>query len=165
MNQFVSISENNELKIWSSDTCDLIDTIKYIKCIGAPNALCKITDFVICVLDYHEIQLIDIMEHKLINKISVDDGNLSCIIKLNDNSILLAEDFNNDKYCVFYMKQYYYEFEDFKPISYKKDKFFKTNKNNDKEIRALVQFSNGVIVQGVTGEYNGNDSGDLFFYY
>ena len=165
VNHFVSISENNELKIWSSDTCEMIDTIKNIKCIGAPNALCKITDFVICVLDYHEIQLIDIMEHRLINKISVDDGNLSCIIKLNDNSILLAEDFNSDKYCVFYMKQFYYEFEDFKPISYKKDKFFKTNKNNDKEIRALVQFSNGVIVQGVTGEYNGNDSGDLFFYY
>ena len=165
VNHFVSISENNELKIWSSDNCDMIDTIKNIKCIGAPNALCKITDFVICVLDYHEIQLIDIVEHKLINKISVDDGNLSCIIKLNDNSILLAEDFNSDKYCVFYMKQFYYELEDFKPISYKKDKFFKTNKNNDKEIRALVQFSNGVIVQGVTGEYNGNDSGDLFFYY
>ena len=165
VNHFVSISENNELKIWSSDTCEMIDTIKNIKCIGAPNALCKITDFVICVLDYHEIQLIDIMEHRLINKISVDDGNLSCIIKLNDNSILLAEDFNSDKYCVFYMKQFYYELEDFKPISYKKDKFFKTNKNNDKEIRALVQFSNGVIVQGVTGEYNGNDSGDLFFYY
>jgi len=165
VNHFVSISENNELKIWSSDTCELIDTIKNIKCIGAPNALCKITDFVICVLDYHEIQLIDIMEHRLINKIGVDDGNLSCIIKLNDNSILLAEDFNSDKYCVFYMKQFYYEAEDFKPISYKKDKFFKTNKNNDKEIRALVQFSNGVIVQGVTGEYNGNDSGDLFFYY
>jgi len=165
VNHFVSISENNELKIWSSDTCEIIDTIKNIKCIGAPNALCKITDFVICVLDYHEIQLIDVMEHRLINKISVDDGNLSCIIKLNDNSILLAEDFNSDKYCVFYMKQFYYELEDFKPISYKKDKFFKTNKNNDKEIRALVQFSNGVIVQGVTGEYNGNDSGDLFFYY
>ena len=165
VNHFVSISENSELKIWSSDTCEMIETIKNIKCIGAPNALCKITDFVICVLDYHEIQLIDIMEHRLINKISVDDGNLSCIIKMSDNSILLAEDFNNDKYCVFYMKQFYYEFEDFKPISYKKDKFYKTNKNNDKEIRALVQFSNGVIVQGVTGEYNGNDSGDLFFYY
>ena len=164
-NYFVSISESNELKIWGSDTCELIDTIKNIKCIGAPNALCKINDMILCVLDYHEIQLIDIMEHRLINKISVDDGNLSCIIKLNDNSILLAEDFNSDKYCVFYMKQFYYEYEDLKPISYKKDKFFKTNKNNDKEIRALVQFSNGVIVQGVTGEYNGNDSGDLFFYY
>ena len=165
INYFVSISESNELKLWSSDTLEIIDIIKNIKCIGAPNALCKINDNILCVLDYHEIQLIDLMDHRLVNKISVDDGNLSCIIKLNDNSILLAEDFNSDKYCVFYMKQFYYEYEDFKPISYKKDKFFKTNKNNDKEIRALVQFSNGVIVQGVTGEYNGNDSGDLFFYY
>ena len=164
-NYFVSISENNDFKIWSSDICDLLYLIQNIKCIGAPNALCKINDFLVSVLDYHEIQLIDILEHKIVNKISIDDGNLSCIIKLNDNSILLAEDFNNDKYCVFYIKQFYYDDRDLKPISHKKDKFFKTNKNNDKEIRALAQFSNGVIVQGITGEYNGKDSGDLFFYY
>jgi hypothetical protein len=164
-NFFVSVSENDDFKIWGSDHCISLYTIKNIKCIGAPNALCKLNDNIVSVLDYHEIQLIDVMEHKLVNKISVDDGNLSCIIKLNDNSILLAEDFNNDRYCVFYLKQFYYDDKDLKPISHKKDKFFKTNKNNDKEIRALAQFSNGVIVQGVTGEYNGKDSGDLFFYY
>ena len=164
-NFFVSISENNELKIWNSNTFDNIGVIKNIKCIGSPNALCKINDFIICVLDYHEIQLIDIMEQKLVNKIPVDDGNLSCVIKLNDNSILVAEDFNNDKYCVFYIKQFYFDNNDLIPISHKKDKFYKTNKNNDKEIRALIQFSNGVIVQGIAGEYNGKDSGDLFFYY
>ena len=164
-NFFVSVSENDDFKIWGSDHCISLYTIKNIKCIGAPNALCKLNDFIVSVLDYHEIQLIDVMEHKLVNKISVDDGNLSCIIKLNDNSILLAEDFNNDRYCVFYLKQFYFDDKDLKPISHKKDKFYKTNKNNDKEIRALAQFSNGVIVQGVTGEYNGKDSGDLFFYY
>ena len=164
-NFFVSISENNDFKIWGADNCISLYTIKNIKCIGAPNALCKINDFLVSVLDYHEIQLVDVLEHRLVNRIIVDDGNLSCIIKLNDNSILLAEDFNNDKYCVFYLKQFYYDDKDFKPISHKKDKFFKTNKNNDKEIRALAQFSNGVIVQGITGEYNGKDSGDLFFYY
>jgi WD40 repeat protein len=164
-NIFVSISESNELKIWNSNTFEIIDIIKNIKCIGSPNALCKINDFILSVLDYHEIQLIDIMEHKLVNKITIDDGNLSCIVKLNDNSILLAEDYNNDKYCVFYIKQFYFENNDLIPISHKKDKFFKTNKNNDKEIRALVQFSNGVIVQGIAGEYNGKDSGYLFFYY
>ena len=162
---FVSISENCEFKIWNSETCENLYTIKNIKCIGAPNALCKINDFVVSVLDYHEIDLIDVMEHKVINKIAIDDGNLSCIIKLNDNSILLAEDFNNDRYCVFYIKQFYFDDKDLKPISHKKDKFYKTNKNNDKEIRALAQFSNGVIVQGITGEYDGKDSGDLFFYY
>ena len=164
-NCFVSISESNELKIWNSNNYEIIDSIKNIKGIGSPNALCKINDIILCVLDYHEIQLIDITSHKLINKINFDDGNLSCMIKLNDNSILLAEDYNNDKYCVFYIKQFYYEEKDLKPISNKKDKFYKTNKNNDKEIRALIQFSNGVIVQGITGEYNGKDSGDLFFYY
>ena len=162
---FVSISENNELKLWNSDTYELIDTIKNIKCSGSPNTLCKINDIILSVLDYHEIQLIDITSHCLINRIFIDDGNLSCILKLKDNSILVAEDYNNDKYCVFYIKQFYYEDKDLKSISNKKDKFYKTNKNNDKEIRALIQFSNGVIVQGITGEYNGKDSGDLFFYY
>ena len=56
-------------------------------------------------------------------------------------------------------------FEDINDDEDNNDMKLKHKKNNDKEIRALVQFSNGVIVQGVTGEYNGNDSGDLFFYY
>ena len=164
-NYFVSISDNNDLKFWNSENFELIDVINNIKCIGAPNALCKLNDVILSVLDYHEIQLVDLSEKKLINNIMVDDGNLSCIIKLNDNSLLVAEDFNTDTYCVFYMKQFYYDQGDLQPVSYKKDKFYKSNKNNDKEIRALVQFSNGIIVQGVTGEYNGKDSGDLFFYY
>ena len=164
-NYFVSISESNELKLWSSNTFELIDSLKNIKCICSPNALCKINDIILSVLDYHEIQLVDVTEYKLVNKIIVDDGDLSCIIKLNDNSILVAEDYNSDKYCVFYLKQYYYEEKDLTPISYKRDKFYKTNKNNDKEIRALVQFSNGMIVQGISGEYKGKDSGDLIFYY
>ena len=164
-NCFVSISENNELKLWNSENLELIDTIKNIKCNGSPNVLCKINDLILCVLDYHEIQLVDITSHTLVNRIFIDDGNLSCILKLKDNSILVAEDYNNDNFCVFYIKQYYYEDKDLKSISNKKDKFYKTNKNNDKEIRALIQFSNGIIVQGVTGEYNGKDSGDLFFYY
>ena len=164
-NYFVSISDNNNLKFWNSENFELIDIINNIKCIGAPNALCKLNDVILSVLDYHEIQLVDLSEKKLINNIMVDDGNLSCIIKLNDNSLLVAEDFNTDTYCVFYMKQFYYEQGDLQPVSYKKDKFYKSNKNNDKEIRALAQFSNGIIVQGVTGEYNGKDSGDLFFYY
>ena len=87
------------------------------------------------------------------------------MIKLNDNSLLIGEDYNSDKYCVFYLKQYYYEEKDLKPISNKKDKYYKTNKNNDKEIRALIQFSNGMILQGISGEYKGKDSGDLIIYY
>ncbi len=162
---FVTISENNELKYWNSENFELIDSIKNIKCNGSPNVLCKINDIILCVIDYHEIQIVDITSHQLVNRIAVDDGNLSCIIKLKDGSILVAEDYNNDRYCLFYMKQFYYENYDLQPISSKKDKFYKTNKSNDKEIRALIQFSNGVIVQGVTGEYNGKDSGDLFFYY
>ena len=162
---FVSISDNNDLKFWNSKTFKTMNIVKNIKCIGAPNALCKLNECILCILDYHEIQLVDLNEKKLINNITVEDGNLSCIIKLNDNSLLVAEDFNTDNYCVFYMKQFFYDNGDLQPVSYKKDKFYKSNKNNDKEIRALAQFSNDVIVQGVTGEYNGKDSGDLFFYY
>ena len=162
---FVSISDNNDLKFWNSKSFKTTNTVSNIKCIGAPNALCKLNECILCVLDYHEIQLVDLNEKKLINTITVEDGNLSCIIKLNDSSLLVAEDFNTDTYCVFYMKQFFYDNGDLQPVSYKKDKFYKSNKNNDKEIRALTQFSNGVIVQGVTGEYNGKDSGDLFFYY
>ena len=162
---FVSISESNELKLWSSNSFELVDSLKNIKCICSPSALCKINDIILSVLDYHEIQLVDIIEYQIVNKISVSDGNLSCMIKLNDNSLLIGEDYNSDKYCVFYLKQYYYEEKDLKPISNKKDKYYKTNKNNDKEIRALIQFSNGMILQGISGEYKGKDSGDLIIYY
>ena len=44
-NFFMSISENNDFKIWGVDNCFCLYTIKNIKCIGAPNALCKINDF------------------------------------------------------------------------------------------------------------------------
>ena len=164
-NYFVTVSDNNELKKWNSKTFKATDIISNIKCITSPNSICKINEVLLCVIDYHAIQLVNISEGKLINTINIDDGNLSCIIKLKDNSILTAQDFNTDKYCIFYIKQFFYEKGDLIPISYKKDKFYKTNKNNDKEIRALVQFRNEVIVQGVTGEYNGKDSGDIFFYY
>ena len=164
-NSFVSISDNNNLKFWSSKNFKNLAVVNYIKCIGSPNALCKLNEWTLCILDYHEIQLVDLVEKKLINSFNVDDGNLSCIIKLRDNSILMAEDFNTDSYCIFYIKQFFYDNGDLQLVSYKKDKFFKSNKNNDKEIRALVQFSNDIIVQGITGEYNGKDSGDLIFYY
>ena len=162
---FVSISDDNNLKYWSSEDFELIDIVSNIKCIGAPNALCKMNENILCILDYHEIQLVDLNKHRLINTIMVNDGNLSCVIKLNDNSILIAEDYNTDIYCVFYMKQFFYENGNLHPVSYKKNMYYKTNKNNDKEIRALLQFSNGIIVLGITGEYNGKDYGELTFYY
>ena len=84
---------------------------------------------------------------------------------LIDKSVSKLKLNKNDSYCIFYLKQYLLEGDELQYISFKKDKFYKSNKNNDKEIRALAQFSNGVIVQGITGEYNGKDSGDLFFYY
>ena len=162
---FVSISDDNNLKYWNSENFKLIDIVNNIKCIGAPNALCKLNDNILCVLDYHEIQLVDIKRRKLINNIIVNDGNLSCVIKLNDNSILVAEDYNTDNYCVFYMKQLFYGQGELHQVSYKKNTFYKTNKNNDKEIRALLQFYNGIIVLGVTGEFSGKDYGELTFYY
>ena len=94
----------------------------------------------------------------------MEKDSLSCITKLNDGSILIAEDINTDNYSIFYLRQYIIEDNELIYLTYKKDKFKKTNKNNDKEIRALLQFSNGIIAEGISGEFNGSDSGDIYFY-
>ena len=162
-NKFCSVSES-ELKIWDSNNMSQLHSIKLQRGIIPPSSLCKINDEVLISIFYNAIHLIDLVNFRLINSISMDQSSLSCITKLNDGSILIAEDINTDKYCVFYLKQYVLEGDEFQYISYKKDKFYKCNKNNDKEIRALIQFSDGVIAQGIAGEYNGKDSGDIFFY-
>ena len=153
-----------ELKIWNSNNMAQLHSIKLQKGIVTPNSLCKVNDKILISIFYHSIHLIDIINFSLINTISMEQGNLSCITKLNDGSILIAEDINTDSYCIFYLKQYILDDEELQYISYKKDKFYKINSNNDKEIRALAQFSNGIIAQGITSEINGKDSGDIFFY-
>ena len=161
--KFASVSDS-ELKIWNSNNMAQLHSIKLQKGIVTPNSLCKINDDILISIFYHAIHIIDINNYSLINTISMDQGNLSCITKLNDGSILIAEDLNTDNHSIFYLKQYILEGDELQYISYKKDKFYKSNKNNDKEIRALIQFSDGIIAQGISGEYNGKDSGDIFFY-
>jgi len=161
--KFASVSDS-ELKIWNSNNMAQLHSIKLQKGIVTPNSLCKINDDILISIFYHAIHLIDLNNYSLINTISMDQGNLSCITKLNDGSILIAEDLNTDNHSIFYLKQYIFEGDELQYISYKKDKFYKSNKNNDKEIRALIQFSDGIIAQGISGEYNGKDSGDIFFY-
>ena len=162
-NKFSSISDS-ELKIWSSENMKCLYLIKLKKGIASPNSLCKLNDNILIAIYYHSINIIDIKDFCLMSTIDMDIGNLSCITKLNDGSILIAEDINTDYYCIFYLKQYILQKDELRYIAYRKDKFFKSNKNNDKEIRALVQFADGVIAQGITGEYNGKDQGDIFFY-
>ena len=161
--KFSSVSEN-ELKIWNSSNMSQIHSIKLQRGIITPNSLCKLNDEILISIFYHTIHLIDLVNFTLISSINMDEGNLSCITKLNDGSFLIAEDINTDNYCIFYLKQYIIEDDELQYISFKRDKFYKSNKNNDKEIRALIQFSNGVIAEGIAGEYNGTDSGDIFFY-
>ena len=161
--KFASVSDS-ELKIWNSNNMAQLHSIKLQKGIVTPNSLCKINDEILISIFYHAIHLIDLNNYSLINTIIMDQGNLSCITKLNDGSILIAEDLNTDNHSIFYLKQYILEGDELQYISYKKDKFYKSNKNNDKEIRALIQFSDGIIAQGISGEYNGKDSGDIFFY-
>ena len=161
--KFCSVSEN-ELKIWDSNTMAQLHSIKLQRGIISTNSLCKINDEILISIFYDAIHLIDLVNFKLINTISMDQSNLSCITKLNDGSILIAEDLNTDKYCIFYLKQYVLEGDELQYVSFKKDKFFKTNKNNDKEIRALIQFSDGIIAEGIAGQFDGKDSGDIFFY-
>ena len=162
-NTFCSVSEN-ELKIWDSNSMAQLHSIKLHIGIISQNSLCKLNDKILISLSYNAIHLIDLVNYNLINTIAMDQGYLSCITKLNDDSILIAEDINTDKYCVFYLKQYILSDDELQYISYKRDKFYKTNKNNDKEIRALIQFSDGTICQGISGEFNGKDCGDIYFY-
>ena len=161
--KFSSVSES-EIKIWNSNNMSQLHSIKLPRGILTPNSLCKLNDSILISIFYHTIHIIDLVSFSLISSISMDQGNLSCITKLNDGSFLIAEDINTDSYCIFYLKQYLLEGDELQYISFKKDKFYKSNKNNDKEIRALIQFSDGVIAQGITGEFNGKDSGDIFFY-
>ena len=162
-NKFASISED-ELKIWSSLNMNCLKIIKLVKGIATPNSLCKLNDSILIAIYFHSINIIDIKDYCLLSTIDIDIGNLSCITKLNDGSILIAEDINTDYYCIFYLKQYILQKDELRYIAYRKDKFLKTNKNNDKEVRALIQFADGVIAQGITGEYDGKDQGDIFFY-
>ena len=161
--KFASVSEC-ELKIWNSNNMAQLHSIKLKKGIVTPNSLCKINDEVLISIFYHSIHLIDLNNYSLINTISMDQSNLSCITKLNDGSIFIAEDVNTDENSIIYLKQYILEGDGLQYISFKKDKYSKSNKNDYKEIRALIQFSDGIIVQGISGEFNGKDSGDIFFY-
>ena len=161
--KFASVSEC-ELKIWNSNNMAQLHSIKLKKGIVTPNSLCKINDEILISIFYHAIHLINLNNYSLINTIRMEQNNLSCITKLNDGSILIAEDVNTDEYSIFYLKQYILEGDELQYISYKKDKYSKSNKNDYKEIRALIQFSDGIISQGISGEHNGKDSGDIFFY-
>ena len=161
--KFASVSEY-ELKIWNSNNMAQLHSIKLKKGIVIPNSLCKINDEILISIFYHAIHLIDLNNYSLIKSISMDQSNFSCITKLNDGSILIAEDVNTDEYSISYLKQYILEGDELQYISYKKDKYSKSNKNDYKEIRALIQFSDGIIAQGISGELNGKDSGDIFFY-
>ena len=161
--KFASVSEC-ELKIWNSNNMAQLHSIKLEKGIVTPNSLCKINDEILISIFYHAIHLIDLTNYSLINTISMDQSNLSYITKLNDGSIMIAEDVNTDEHSIFYLKRYIIEGHELKYISYKKDKYSKSNKNDYKEIRALIQFSDGIIAQGISGEHNGKDSGDIFFY-
>jgi len=163
INKFCSVSEN-ELKIWDSNNMSQLHLIKLKRGIISPNSLCKINDEILISISYNAINLIDIIHFNLIKSINMDKCNLICITKLNDDSILIGEDINTDNYCIFYLKQFILDEDELQYYSFKKDKFYKTNKNNYKEIRALLQFSDGIIVQGISAQFDGKDSGDIFFY-
>ena len=162
-NKFCSVAEN-ELKVWDSNNMAQLHSIKLKRGIISPSSLCKVNDEILISIFYNAIHIIDLIQFNLIGSINMDQANLSCITKLKDGSMLISEDINTDNYCIFYLKQYVLDGDELQYISYKKDKFYKANKNDDKEIRALIQFSDGIIAQGVAGEYNGKDSGDIIFY-
>ena len=162
-NEFVSISDN-ELKFWKSENFSNICTISGVRSFDLPNSLSIINEKILAVIYIHELELIDLIEHNYMGSIAITEGNLTTIISLNDGSFLLGEENLTDTQNIFWIKQYVLENDEFYYLSFKKNKFLKTNKENDRELRALMQFSNGIIVEGISGEINGKDYGDVFFY-
>jgi hypothetical protein len=161
--EFVSLSES-ELKFWDSSSYDILYVIKNEKKFGESNSLCKINDEIISVNYYQNVQLININDKNVVNSIKICDGDLSQMIKLDDESILIAEEKNSDNYNIFYVKQYEYIDGFLSYISFKRNKYLKDDKKLDKEIRSLIQFSGGIIAQAVSGENNGKVVGELVFY-
>ena len=161
--EFISLSES-VLKFWDSNTYEKLYFIKNEKKFGEVNSLCKINDEVISVNYYQYVQLINLNDKNIINSIKICDGDLSHMIKLKDDSILIAEEKNSENNNIFYVKQY--EFIDgfLSYISFKRNKYLKNDKMVDKEIRALIQFSGGIIAQAICGENNGKVVGELVFY-
>ena len=160
---FVSLSDKN-IKFWNTNNMKNIKSIKnsYNKCIY--NSLCKLNDEMLVVMFYHEIQIINVKNFTIFSTVKIGLGNLNSILKLNDGSLLIAEGVNSDNYNIFFMRQYILDENELVYVSYKKRKDMKKNANNNKKIKALVQFSSGIIVEGTNSENNGNDSGEIIFY-
>ena len=78
------------MKFWDSSSYEKLYIIKNEKKYGETNSLCKIDDDILAVNYYQHIQFINIVEKNIINSIKICDGDLSQMIKLNDNSILIA---------------------------------------------------------------------------
>ena len=160
---FVTISDKN-IKFWDTENISVIKTINNLKGNCINNSLCKLNDEILTVMFNHEIQIINVKNYEIVNTLEIGLGILNCILKLDDESILIAEEINAEHYCAFYIRQYVFDENELVYVSYKKEKYTKNGKNNNKEIKSLVQFSNGIIVEGINSEYEGNNSGDIFFY-
>ena len=64
-----------------------LHSIKLQRGIITPNSLCKLNDGILISIFYHTIHIIDLDNFSLISSISMDQGNLSCITKLNDGTL------------------------------------------------------------------------------
>ena len=160
---FVTLSDKN-IKFWNTEDISEIKTINNSKGNCINNSLCKLNDEILIVMFNYEIQIINVKKYEIINTVEIGHGILNNILKLDDGSILITEDINTDSFCEFYIRQYIFEENELIYISNKKEKYKKTNKNDNREIKAIIQFSNGSIVEGICSENNGKVCGDIFFY-
>ena len=160
---FITLS-NTEIKIWFSNNLTVKKSIKINNNKESPCSLCKINDIIVLGAFSQSIHIIHANEGKIINTIKIEGRNLNCIIKLNDNTILIAEGSEKNDYCLCFIRQYLYEKGDLKYLSYKKGKFYKTNDDNKKKVRVLYQFSNGILAEVINGSYKNKDCGDIFFF-
>ncbi len=132
--------------------------------IGIPQSLCKLDLNNVAAIYQNNLQIMNINENIVIKNIEWDEGCLRCIIKLKDNTILIAEDVQTSDFCLYYLKQFIFENEELIYTAYRKDKVYKTKNNSMKKIEALIQLSNGVIAEGLSGKYNGKNSGDIILF-
>ena len=160
----VTILKNCELNLLKNKR--IVCSINNINSSEESNSsICKLNNNTICVNFYNELQFIDLEKFKLMKKFKIGEGKISKTIKLKEDSLLISDEINNNNYNELYLKKYIFKENDLNFISFIVDKYL--NQKYKKNIGALIQLSNGIIVEGInTNYYNENkrNYGELIFY-
>ena len=158
----ISIS-NKFIKFWKINDMKKIKSISNTNENSIQNSLCKLNENVLLVMFSHEVKMINVKKYNILNSIKFEQGILGNVVKLNDDSILIAETIDKSECCFINIKQYIFDDDKLINFSQKKEKYNKNNKIKTKEIRSLAQLSNNVIIEGINNQNNGKFSGEMIF--